>query len=65
MRFTEDNETYIKRTVFVAPIGGCGWQRLNEDGSRSNVEPLVSFQIQVLEFFRANEEPAVACGKSL
>lgn len=63
MPFTKDNETHITRTAFVVPIGGYGWQRLNEDGSRNNIEPLVNCQIQVLEFFRANEEPVVACGR--
>lgn len=47
----------------MVPIGGYGWHRLNEDGSGNSIEPLEKFQIEILEFFHANEEPTVACGK--
>src|SRR5437660_12613781 len=56
----------LNHVVIVAPIHGCGWHRVNEDGSYSHsgeVAVPAAFRFRILDISYRAAVPVVACGR--
>src|SRR5438132_14394074 len=68
MPFSANATKLLNEVIFVVPIQGYGWQRIDDDRSLSDVGSVSfppQFRLRLLDFFFVGETPTVACGTIL